>query len=591
MAPQSKPFEFNIKTVQSCFDYLSDALTWLLSLDDHELLRISRELEIGMSAAPRLPDFLVERIRALFRTVQRVRNRYPAINRLPTELLSAVFEATMPVDPRITFDDRRKNGDEEDHYYDDDESIGKAGDPVSHAAPSLVCRHWRDVVLGTPALWTDIRVSSRALSRNSNNPHGTFISTQLARSGVRLLNVQLDQALSPASLQLPFIQDLLKHAHRIRRLTMSVQSTDNDAEIRLWTANARQLDVLDISCAPRYLSASRPLLPSSEAHAPRLQTLVMYDHVRWRAGMFRTLRHLLVHFRSVVSMVGLARELMDVFASNAHTLEDLVVSDGIQWLTAEAERVLTNAPEGVAVAPVDMPALRRLAVRGTPLFHKIIEPRLVLHACARDYDFSRFRNDPRFLPSVGGDSNLLSVNKLFVTSMHAMGTDGTAAVRTLNRSLGLVDTRDVKQLWLSWGSNTYFMYENLELMRAVEKLVVLRSEGEALVHIAKVVGLLPALSELQLYPQQKVNYREIVDFLAVRKADGRAIKTLRLVHDPRVVPNMVGFGMFVERRSELESYVANVVYDDAPRDTHMELPAVCTAKSLIHAYWDPWTPW
>lgn len=529
---------------------------------------------------------------ALLFVVRRVANRYPAINRLPAELLSAIFEALMPADPRITLNDRRDYEDDDDDDEDEDsdhESRGKARYQAAHAAPSLVCQHWRDVALRTPALWTDICVSSRTLLRNRNNPYGAFISTQLARSGNCPLNVQLNTVLSPASLQLLFIQDLLKHTHRIRRLTMRVQSTNDDAEIHLWTANASQLEVLDITGAHYYASVSRPSvgpLLLSEAHAPRLQTLVMYNQLCCRVGMFRTLRHLLVQFYSNASMANLARELMDVLALNAHTLEDLVVVNPLNEPTAEDEQTLTSALEGVV--PVDMPALHRLRVQDM-LFHRIIEPRLVLHACARDYGLIYSRDDPRF--------NRFLAKRLFVSCTHIIVTDGTAATRTrkLGRKLAaFVDTRNVKELWLQSDcdlDDVLEELEELEPMHVVEKLVILETLWSALTRITE-SKLFPALEELQLHTQKAESYGTIVDFLAGRKADGRAIKTLRLVRDWRPWYRKNDFPMFVERRSEFEKYVANVVYEDVPRGSQpprMELPAVCTTGSLVHKYWDPWT--
>ncbi|KAI0339396.1 hypothetical protein BDW22DRAFT_589852 [Trametopsis cervina] len=590
MAPESKSFEFNIKTVQSCFEYLSDALDWLLSIDDYELRRVSRESESEIGLA-RLPDFLTARIHALLFVVRRVANRYPAINRLPAELLSAIFEALMPADPRITFDGRRDNEDDDDDDEDEDsdrESIGEARYQAAHAAPSLVCQHWREVTLGTPALWTDIYVSSCTLLGNRNNPYGAFISTQLARSGNCPLNVQLDTVLSPASLQLLFIQDLLKHTHHIRRLTMHVQSTNDDAEIHLWTANASQLEVLDITEAHYDTSASRPSVGpplSSEAHAPRLQTLVMYNPMCCRMGMFRTLRHLLVKFYSNASMANLARGLMDVLALNAHTLEDLVVANEFNEPSAADEQTLTSALEGVV--PVDMPALHRLLVQDNILFRRIIEPRLVLHACARDYDLM-YSRDPRF--------NRFLAKRLFVSCTHIIVTDGTAAARTRKpgqKIAAFVDTRNVKELWLRSDYDINEMLqelEELEPMHVVKKLVILAALWSALTKITK-FKLFPALEELQLHSQKAESYCKIVDFLAERKADGRAIKTLRLVRDRNASYWTEDFPMFVERRSEFEKYVANVVYEDVPcgsQPPRMELPTVCTTGSLVHEYWNPW---
>ncbi|KAI0339397.1 hypothetical protein BDW22DRAFT_589839 [Trametopsis cervina] len=561
MAPQS--FEFNMKTMQNCLEYLSNSLDWLSKLDDHELFRVAPESPYGV---------LLEQLQFLILAVWRVQNRYPMVNRLPVEILSAIFESLMPPYPKIT----------SDYWYSDD--VGPDDDDyytpraycTAIAAPSLVCRHWRNIVLGTPALWTDVLVLSKFLSKGGNNSRGDFISTQLVRSGNCLLNVEFCESLSPASLQLTFIQDLLKQAHRIRRLTIRPQTMDHD-EIRLWTGNAKQLEFLDIvSGQPE---ASRPfdgVPPSSDVQNPRIQTLALSNYVHWQMDTFRTLRHLILHFEYDVSLVDVAKGLMTVFALNAHTLEDIVVSE---LESEDREGELMKVLNGVS--PIDMPALKRLVVKGVPLFHYMVESKLVLHDCARDYDCLSDDSLPW-----DDDSNRFPVKKLFLSYDHAIGTNGAAAMRVGNSSsLSFFDDgRDVQELWLRGSRN------NLKEMHAVEKLIIFRNEKRRLPLIAH-SNLFPALSELQLHWQDRTSYPALLDLLARRKEDGRPIKMLRLVRDPNETRDREGFGMFEQRRWELERYVANVEYDDlsdgrqAPR---MELPAVCNTKSPAHVVWNPW---
>ncbi|KAI0345914.1 hypothetical protein BDW22DRAFT_926699 [Trametopsis cervina] len=262
MAPQS--FKFDLQTMQNCLEYLSDSLDWLNNIDDHEMFRVSQEIDLSY-------DFLAERIQSLVYAIRRIQNRHSAINRLPSEILGAIFEALMPSYPRLTFDERDSDSDSEDDI------IGYSPPPwvsqTAHAASSLVCQHWRNVILTTPALWTDIIIPHRALSRDGNSRHGDFISSQLARSGIRSLDVQFNGMFSPASLQLTFVQDLLKQVHRIRRLSIRLQAMNDD--IRMWTANARRLEILkisalyDTSCVQlRALADSN--LPNPAAPAPLL---------------------------------------------------------------------------------------------------------------------------------------------------------------------------------------------------------------------------------------------------------------------------------------------------------------------------------
>ncbi|KAI0339399.1 hypothetical protein BDW22DRAFT_1431670 [Trametopsis cervina] len=562
MAPRN--FEFNLATTLNSLEYLSDTLDWLASIDDYDIVQESAY------------DALLERLQSLIHTIRRTQNRHPLVNRLPPEILSAVFESLMRAYPRVAFGYRS---------YDEDRDSSPWTFRDAIAIPSLVCRHWRNVVIGTPALWTDINVTNRTLLGDVDDGHAKFISIQLVRSGGRPLNVHLDVTLSQSSQQPTFMQDLLKQAHRIRHF--STQVPISDEELYRWTENAKQLEVLSIRRDP-YPWNGRPLLSE---HTPHLQTLILPSDVRWQTGSFRFLRHLLLRIADTTPLADLVRGgLMGFFASNAHTLEDMVVLDPHRRERRD-EREVEETLEGVS--PVDMPALKRLVLQGSSLFHKLIEPRLVLHDCACDYMF-RYNHDlqPPF-------SHRFPSKKLFLSAAWGVGINGHEAMRmhsdNLQKSLAfLVGERDVQvqELWLWSGwqggdtSDSYCMM--LKPLRGVEKLVVLH--GEWLERMAD-MRLFPKLSELQLHTQAEWSYRTLLDFLAKRKEDGRAVETLRLVHDPRVYCDVGDFRIYEEKKSELESYVGNVVYDDVPDDRQpprMELPVVCKTKSPVHIYWNPW---
>ncbi|KAI0345929.1 hypothetical protein BDW22DRAFT_929282 [Trametopsis cervina] len=462
------------------------------------------------------------------------------------------------------------------HFKDD-----IIGDPPA----SLVCHHWRNVVLTTPTLWTDIRVSSRALSEDGKNPHGDFISTQLKRSGICSLNVEFRRKVSPASLQLAFMRDLLKQVHRIQRLSISLTSANDD--IRMWTANAQRLEILEIQ-APRGRSDTF-IDPSllSDIQTPRLQTLMVSNYERWQVGNFRTLRHLLLEFNLNTPLVDLARKLMPVFALNAHTLEDLVVSDLSAFLDAKEQ-----ATEGASV--VDMPALKRLSVSGASWFHDVLEPKLVLHDCARDYQFLSSRPI--------GISNRFPLKKLFMSYRYTIGTNGTAAVRSpyyagLERPFSaFIDERDVQELWvgIGWEEGCHLTFGTLKtILRPtceVRKLVLLRDARLWLSQFAR-LNCFPSLSELQIHSHLMNCYPAILDLVTGRKECGQAIETLRFVCHPYQNLPTYALREFDQQRSLLESYVANVVFDDVPEGSkppRMELPAVCLTKSPVHSYWDPW---
>ncbi|KAI0345942.1 hypothetical protein BDW22DRAFT_932249 [Trametopsis cervina] len=579
--------EPSLKTIQNALESLSSTLDWLKDVDDREMLRLSQEMDSFAHNA------LLERVQSLVYALRRIRNRSSTINRLPTEILSIIFEFLMPPYPRIRFPPVVM--DEMDMAYNVEPWVPDLTENYSTlwasiAAVSLVCRNWRDVALATPLLWTDILVSSH---------HGDFISTQLVRSTMYPLNVQFNGPVSPASLDLPFVQNLLKESYRIRRLTVWVPTESDD--MRPWIKNATQLETLDIMSRRSQGRVSRsfrdfPLL--SDLRTPRLQTLSVSNWGRRQTGTFRTLRYLVLDFERDISLVDLASGLMAVFAANAHSLEEVVVFDGIPWHMDEEA-----APE-LNVSPVNMHALKRLVVKHGQLFHHAVEPKLVLHNCARFYQFHVFYHPGIRVPRIG-DSNLFPVKKLFISESDIAATDGTSAVRTPNEHRDLLispflNEDDVRELWLSrWADtpcgNPYVEMPPptaslLEPMLGVDKLIILRDE-QLWLSSATNSDLFPALSELQLHSQVEASYPTILDFVTRRSEDGRAIKTLRFVRDPHQNCDTSDYSAFELRKSHLESYVANVVYENVPdgsKPPRMTLPAVCETMSTVHNFWDRW---
>ncbi|KAI0345943.1 hypothetical protein BDW22DRAFT_1353582 [Trametopsis cervina] len=582
MTPRSP--EVNLKSMQNAMESLSDSLDWLDNIDDREMLRLSQEMK-GSEY-----NLLAERTQSLVCGSRYIQNRSSAINRLPPKILSTIFELLMPPYPKIKF--FITDPDDVDYEFDPE-----AADTIENnsstswaaiTASSLVCRHWRNIALATPALWTDILISS---------PDADFVSTQLVRSGVCPLNVQFKGPVSPASLELTFVNNLLQQAHRIRRLIVWVKTQSDD--IRPWLENAEQLETLDVMS--RFYKDSdmqsfqdHPLL--CDSRTPRLHTLSVSNWGRWQTGTFRTLRYLMLSFERnllLVDLADLANGLMAVFAANANTLEEITMADGMQPFPEKGA-----ALELEGVSPVDMRALKRLLVCGMQLYHEVIEPKLVLHECARDYRFSSSWNGPNVQFR---NSNRFPVKKLFISNSHTAATNGTLAMRTFNLDRlsllsSFIDKRDVQELWLSRWTDTPTgpiptrIASLVEPMFGVEKLVILCEERLWLSHIAD-FNLFPALSELQLHSQVEANYPTILDFVTRRNEDGRAIKTLRFVRDPHQNCDTVDFGTFELRKAHLESYVANVVYDNVPdgsKPPRMTLPAVCTTKSPVHAYWNPW---
>jgi hypothetical protein len=104
------------------------------------------------------------------------------IHSLPVELLSYIL--TLSAHSPFVADDEAADSSPSDFPFD-------PANMLTTLAVSAVSRHWRDVALETPGLWTDICVStelpddddeeSRQL-RNTMKPNTNRIATYLARS-------------------------------------------------------------------------------------------------------------------------------------------------------------------------------------------------------------------------------------------------------------------------------------------------------------------------------------------------------------------------------------------------------------------------
>ncbi|KAI0344679.1 hypothetical protein BDW22DRAFT_1075846 [Trametopsis cervina] len=311
---------------------------------------------------------LAERVKTLLCAVRTIQNRFSPINRIPVEILGTIFTFLMPPYKNLGPHETDANAIKYEWH--------------KH---SLVCRYWRQIIVSTPYLWSDILIPLRmgnadALSR--------FVSVQLLRSGGCPLNVLFLGAksyLSPDSTKIPIATDLLANTHRIRHLRISI-SSDNE-NVPAWTRNATQLEVLELVCAAPAEqirpSFDPPLL--SHVNTPRLHTLVVRDYTRWQTGTFCTLRCLILTTVSL-SILADVKGLLDVLASNAMTLEDLVILDNSERHAGQ-EQIATAKQTIGPETRISMSVLKRLVMKGS-LFTRVIEPKLIMKGCARVYDFN-----------------------------------------------------------------------------------------------------------------------------------------------------------------------------------------------------------
>jgi F-box-like len=148
---------------------------------------------------------------------------FPAapIHSLPVELLSYIF--TLSAHTSFVADDDVAEPSPSDFPFD-------PANMLTTIAISTVSRYWRDVALSTPALWTDICVStelpddddeeSRQL-RNTMKPNAYRIATYLARSG----NAPIDILISARDPDWDFSETECVKFHQIRPLAIFANLT------------------------------------------------------------------------------------------------------------------------------------------------------------------------------------------------------------------------------------------------------------------------------------------------------------------------------------------------------------------------------
>src|ERR1700733_15289970 len=137
---------------------------------------------------------LLLRRRALCNYRQMLVTLLSPIRRLPPELLGEIFRYCLP-----------------QNYHE-------KGDHKAVMLPSHVCKHWRDVALSTPTLWTniDLRVTNETLESRA-----ALVITWFARSGSSL---SLSFTLSGQENVLPILAFLLQYSNRWQCINLFVPS-------------------------------------------------------------------------------------------------------------------------------------------------------------------------------------------------------------------------------------------------------------------------------------------------------------------------------------------------------------------------------
>lgn len=326
----------NLLNVVNRVPSASEAAAARIALDqtNSEIDRSDEEI----AAVERIMDRLWNKREGLQRNreVLQTRSRHLAavmapIKRLPIELLTQIFGMCMP-------------------YFEQNPRHVRIS--LAREVPLLVShvgRHWRELVLSTPSLWTQISFSLRSTRTASQRVHNDIARMQhwLNYSGGVPLSVAITRHRDACSLDLgkqPVVDLLLLHSTRWRTLNLHIEIGDLQHYFHCLKGRLAALRTLRLSLVPWQLS---PLMPVDYFEdAPELVKVVL-DFRFPNTNDFKLPWHALTH--------------LDIGGPLLHVLEALRHCPSLAscWiiLQSDASQGATRIP-----TPVILPQLRRLSV-------------------------------------------------------------------------------------------------------------------------------------------------------------------------------------------------------------------------------------
>lgn len=243
-------------------------------------------------------------------SVRRAQNLHAGINRLPIEILAHIFELAKATDWRV---------------YGDQQS-GRI------VRLSLVCRHWRQVALAFPSLWSTIQL------RHESTYNFEFASLCLERSKFSPLTIVISTLFRG-----PQIGDFLEpYASRIQNVMLLVPfryASTNVGSYILSTCqfSAPSLQSLRIS-APTWAASTPPVLPTLfNNNIPDLKQLHIESFSSWPGHRFTTLTHLAISCQSQYEYRSSMTEMLNVLEANP-LLEEILVDDACPSLESLSGR-------------------------------------------------------------------------------------------------------------------------------------------------------------------------------------------------------------------------------------------------------------
>jgi hypothetical protein len=222
-------------------------------------------------------DTEIESLQGSIRVLKYRRNELAPISSLPTEVIEAIF-SLLPVPDTWP-----------------PSTLGGKPDRLAWLRIAHVCRHWREIALNQPLLWSHVDFTSVSSA-------GAVEILARAKTVPLHLEAKVPFGRWDDSRFRIFRKELRAHASHIRHLDLSFEPTQLSKTLNRLILPAPTLEYLFISCQANQNgimdSQARVSIPDTlfDGFAPRLSSLELRNcGIKWTSPLLRGLEHLHIH--------------------------------------------------------------------------------------------------------------------------------------------------------------------------------------------------------------------------------------------------------------------------------------------------------
>lgn len=224
----------------------------------------------------------------------------------------------------------------------------------SWAPLMLVCRFWRELMLATPSLWTEIDIGEQT----------RWLELALSRSREAPLTLIFHPGLGAARNAVPLV---LPHARRIRRLIIPGLYTPQLIELPWFLRLLRtpMTNLYELAMPHPYLNSRTrrgyAVFPLSDQHLPALRVLCLpRTAIAWTPATIARLQRLVLQYCTVKDSPLSGRRFLDVLES-CKDLQELQLLDG--FISSAVGDPSSDRSQRCII----LPSLRQLVLDDEPL--------------------------------------------------------------------------------------------------------------------------------------------------------------------------------------------------------------------------------